>query len=126
MDKYYVGSEIKFAINLEQVGFDMDNDDFDIEVRHPRGSVKASKGEQTGPLVIFKEADSSSSDSTSSDSSDSSSVEEGGWYAIVNTTGFAAGELKVIATAYVVDANADEGVRQEIDVKSLCTLSKTQ
>lgn len=124
MENYYVGSEIKFAINLTQAGFDMDNDDFDIEVRHATGSVKASKGETQGPLVIFKETDGSSSDS--SDSSDSSSVDEGTWFAIVDTTGFTAGNIKVVATAYVVDANAPGGVRTEIDVQQLCTLSKAK
>ena len=64
MAEYYKGEEIKFAINIDAPGFDMDTDDFEIEVASPRNSVKgykdASKTEDTA-VVIFKEESGSAS-----------------------------------------------------------------
>lgn len=116
MANFYKGDEIKFAINLEAPGFSMDNDDFDIEVASQKVSVKASKGEQASEdtaLIIFKET---SGDSSSSDET------EGTWYAIVDTTSLTVGEMRVIATAFVPDANANDGVRRQSAVAALGTL----
>lgn len=113
MATFYKGEEVKFAILLTAEGFDMDSDDFDIEVKSPKNSIKASKGASTEDLVIFKENGSDSSSSSSSESGDT-------WYAIVNTSKFTAtGELKVVATAYVPDTNASGNIRKQIDVKKL-------
>ena len=121
MEEYYKGEEIKFAININAPGFDIDTDDFEIEVASPRNSVKgykdATKAEDTA-LVIFKE-ESDSSDSTS----DSSSSGGGGqWYGIVDTATLNTGQLRVISKAYIHDTNANDGIRVSIDVKPLATL----
>lgn len=59
MATFYKGDEIKFAVKLEASGFDMDTDDFDIEVKSSNTSVKGYKnppaGTTTPSLVIFKE-----------------------------------------------------------------------
>lgn len=107
---FYKGDEIKFAISLEAPGFSMDDDDFDIEVKSGSTSVKGYKGETSQDLVIFKETDSSSS---------SSEEESGTWYAIVDTKNLAVGKMRVIATAHIQDANANDGVRDSIAVSSL-------
>lgn len=105
-DFFYRGDEIKFSIGLQASGFSMDEDDFDIEVKSSKGgtSAKASKESpaQDGSLVIFKE--------------------EGTWYAIVDTTNLAAGDLSVIATAHIPDEHANDGIRRQSAVNSLCPL----
>jgi len=130
MDNFYVGDEIKFALNIEAEGFSMDDDDFDVEVlSSSHGSASASKGDvpnSESRLIIFKESNgtSSDSDSSDSDSSDSSSSENqpGQWFAIVDTTDFQPGRLRVVATAYVPDANANDGVRRMSSVQNLVQL----
>ena len=99
---FYKGSEYKFSIELAAEGFSMDDDDFDIEVASPRNSVvghkNAAKNTDTD-VVIFKQTGAVS-----------------GWYAIVDTTNLQIGDLRVIATAYIIDSNANDGVRKEIAV----------
>jgi len=108
---FYKGTEIKFIINLEAEGFSMDDDDFDIEVVSPKSRVKGCKRtpREDGPdVMIFKDADLVSSDS-------SSSGDPGGtWCAIAETKDLDIGELRVIATAYIPDANANDGIRVEV------------
>lgn len=107
METYYKGDEIKFAVNLEASGFSMSDDDFEIEVKSGYTSVKGYKGasasENSQDVVIFSET-------------------EGGettWYVIVDTTSLAPGTMRVIATAHIVDANANDGVRNSIAVETL-------
>lgn len=93
----FKGDEAKFSINLTAPGFSMDTDDFDIEVvSNIGGSLKGSKGGTGTDVIIFKEDDA--------------------WYAIVNTENELrpGGNLKVVATAYVPDAHADDGIRKQI------------
>lgn len=103
MATFYKGDEIKFSVNIEAAGFSMDDDDFDIEVKSGNTSVKGYKGaqkESSSGVVIFKE--------------------DTGWYAIVDTATLAAGNtMRVIATAHIVDANANDGVRKNIAVQTL-------
>lgn len=111
MANIYQGDEKKFAIELTAPGFDIDTDDFDIEVKSPKSSVKASKGASTEALVIFYET---------------VTPQEGDpykqWFAIVDTTSLSTGELRVVATAHIPDTNANDGIRRESDVQVLGTL----
>lgn len=104
MANFYKGDEVKFAIELTAQGFSMDSNNFDIEVASPKVSVKASKNAPSADnaLIIFKEDDT--------------------WYAIVDTTDLSTGEMRVIATAHIPDANANDGVRRQSEVASLGTL----
>lgn len=115
MAQFYKGDEIKFAINLEAPGFDMNNDDFDIEVKSGNTIVKGYKnppsGTTTPALVIFKET----SEPQEGEEGEATSQ----WYAIVDTATLATGTMRAIATAYIVDANANDGVRKNIAVQSL-------
>lgn len=98
----YRGEEIKFAIGLTAEGFSMDDDDFDIEVRTTSRSIKGWKnppeGEESLDVIIFKETEGSAP----------------GWYCIADTTTLDVGAMTVIATAYVPDAHANDGVRTTI------------
>ena len=121
MANYYKGDEIKFAINLEAPGFSMDDDDFDIEVKSGNTSVKgykdASKSQDTD-VVIFKETETVQPE-TPEGEEPQDPVTVSTWYAIVDTSTLAYGNMRVIATAYIVDANANDGVRKNIAVQTL-------
>lgn len=116
MAKIYFGEEKRFAIKLTAPGFSMDDDDFEVEVAVPKGSVKGNKGNTLGDtgLIIFSET---------------VTPEEGepytAWFGIINTSKLPGlGELKVIGTAKVPDADADDGIRKVIAVSTqLGTLS---
>ena len=95
----YQGDEKKFAIELTAPGFNIDTDDFDVEVKSPKVSLKASKGASTEQLIIFSETDQTTQKKT--------------WYAIVDTTTLSIGDIKVFATAHVPDVNANDGIRRE-------------
>lgn len=114
MEKIYKGGEKKFAINLTAQGFSMDDDDFEIEVATAKGSVKATKGAPTDDLRIFRDP--------ALDGSGTSN-EEGTWYGIIDTSKLSGtGDIKVIGTAFITDANANDGIRKEIAVTTLGTL----
>ena len=121
MANYYKGDEIKFAINLEAPGFSMDDDDFDIEVKSGATSVKGYKNSEsqtsTG-IIIFKETTTTQPE-TEEGEEPAEPVTVNTWYAIVDTSTLALNEMRVIATAYIVDANANDGVRKNIAVQKL-------
>ena len=103
----YKGDEIKFSIELTAQGFSMDDNDFDIEVVSSNGgSVKGSKNPPAGS----EEGGEPTVETTTA------------WYAIVKTEKLDIGNLRVIATAYVPDAHADNGIRVQTAVKTLETL----
>lgn len=125
MATYYKGSEIKFKLELEAEGFDMDRDDFKIDVVSGNTKVSGDKwnsqaADTTIPeearlaVIIFRDP-ALSGNSDSSGSID----EEDGWYAIVNTTTLAVGDMKLVAWAYVPDGNADDLIRTDIAVTPL-------
>lgn len=121
MANYFKGDEIKFAIKLEAPGFSMDTDDFDIEVKSGNTSVKASKGasaETSAGLRIFKETETVQPE-TPEGEEPQDPVTVSTWYAIVDTSTLAISNMRVIATAYIVDANANDGVRKNIAVQTL-------
>jgi len=118
---YYKGDEIKFAIRLEAPGFSLDDDDFDIEVKSGNTSIKgykdASKSQDTD-VVIFKETETVQPE-TPEGEEPAEPVTVNTWYAIVDTSKLAISSMRVIATAYIVDANANDGVRKNIAVETL-------
>lgn len=121
MANYYKGEEIKFAINLEAQGFDMNTDDFDIEVKSGNTSVKGYKDAETETSTgvrIFKETESVQPETPEGDEPQEP-ITVTTWYAIVDTSTLALADMRVIATAYIVDSNAEDGVRKNIAVQKL-------
>ena len=125
MANYYRGAEIKFRLELEAEGFDMDRDDFKIDVVSGNTKVSGDKwNSQANDTTIPEEArqaviifrDPALSDSSDDSDSSGSIDEEEGWYAIVNTTTLAVGDMKLVAWAYVPDGNADDLIRTDIAV----------
>lgn len=112
------GDEPKFAINLTAPGFSMDTDDFDVEIVSSRGG--SLKGEKRTPMVmgtdvrIFYET-SEVTVPPEEEGGEPTVREEKTWYVIVDTSKdlLPGGNLKVIATCYVPDTNANDGIRRQ-------------
>lgn len=116
---FYKGEEKKFAFKIEATGFDMDTDDFELEVTSSKDVIAVMKtGEpnehgvwanEEGSLCVFYETDQATS--------------EKNWFAIVDTQFFTTtGQLNIIGTAFIVDEKAFDGVRKSIDESILGTL----
>ena len=111
MATIYQGDEKKFAIELSAPGFNIDTDDFDLEVKSPKASIKASKGAPTEALAIFYETVTPTEGEPYKK-----------WYGIVDTTTLTSGTITVFATAHITDANASGGIRCESAEAVLGTL----
>ena len=109
----YKGTDIKFAVKLTADGFDMDTDNWELTVMCANGRDKFEISKEDCERVPALSDDPDSSDSEE---------EEGTWYAIVKTANLAVGQLRVISKAYIVDAAAEGGVRQDIAVANLTKL----
>lgn len=99
-EKYYIGTDLKFLINIEAEGFSMDSDDYEIELRCNSRSVTVHKEDI---------------------------VEDGeDHYLCVDSTQFGSGMLQMVVYAYVPDEHfLDDHTRTEIAVVNLCELRKT-
>ena len=129
---FYKGEEKKFAINIAVAGFDMDTNDFDIEVTNKKESFIVHKtGEPTeqgiwtnenGSLVVFYEEETVEVPADEPGGEPTQNTIKN-WFGIIDTKFFTSvGQLDVIATAHIVDEKAYDGVRNTIDVKALGTL----
>lgn len=118
----YRGDEAKFAFELKAEGFSMEDDDFEVEIVGLRGgSIKGYKtppaGSEDTDVIIYSETE----------ETQIPPEEEGGeptvettttWFCIFKTEKLTAGDLKVVTTAYVPDAHADDGIRTQSAVAS--------
>lgn len=96
IERYYIGMDLKYLLQVECEGFDMDEDDFDVELRCGDICCKCK---------------------------DSDVVKMGeNWYLLVDTTKFKPGLLQVVFKAYVPDAAFKDGTRTEMGVVNLCRL----
>ena len=120
----FKGDEAKFSINLTAPGFSMDTDDFDVEIVSTiGGSLKGYKNPPAGSgtdVIIYSEQTETqvpSEDPQGEPTTETTNT----WYAIVNTGNELrpGGSLKVIATAYVPDAHANDGIRKQIATATL-------
>ena len=99
-NEYYVGTDLKFKLNLVAAGFSMERDNFKIEVYCNAKKISYTKDD----LVEG----------------------EDGWYLAVDTDGFPPGTVWMVATAYVPDSDMPDGIRKEVTVCNLCTIKKTR
>ena len=129
---FYKGEEKKFAINIEAAGFDMDTDDFEIEVTNGKQSFSVQKtGEPTaagiwtnedGSLVTFYEEKTVEVPAEEPGGEPTTNTVKN-WFCILDTQYFTNyGPLTVIGTAFITDAKAYDGVRTSIDEATLGTL----
>jgi len=84
-----VGTKLKYALTIRADGFDMDEDDFMVEIKRGANSI-----------VLKKE--------------DIERDSEGQYYVCFDTTELGSGSICAVVTAYVPDADFPDGVRTEV------------
>ena len=119
------GTEKKYAINLTAPGFSMDEDDFELEVAVGKESINGYKNPPQGAsedLLVFKETTTQTTENPE-DPENPTVTEVNTWYIIVNTAAFnTTGDMKLIATAHIPDANANGSIRNDIVKTTLDSL----
>lgn len=98
-EKIYVGTELKFKIEIEAPGFSMDDDDFTVTIRRRSQEQLFRKGD----LVTDG---------------------EGGYYVCFDTAEFGAGLISAVIRAYVPDDDFEDGFRTEVMVVDLAMINK--
>ena len=98
-DSYYIGTDLKYLIQIEAEGFSMDDDNYTIVLR-------CNGREITVPKEDIVEGDNDDH------------------YLLVDTSQFGSGMLKMIVYAEVPDDNFSDGARTEVASFDLCELKK--
>lgn len=93
---YYLGSDLKFEIEINASGFDQNRDNYDIDIY-----CKDKK-------ISFTQDDIKTHGSRH--------------YLPVNTDLLRAGPMKIVVTAKVPDGDFETHIRREIDVKGIGTI----
>lgn len=89
-DEAFLGTEKKYLIKIESSGFDMETDDFEIEIKR-------------GPKTIHLEK------------SDLVQDVEGNFFITFDTQELGAGGVSMTVTAHVPDEDFPDGIRDEVD-----------
>ena len=95
---YYIGSDLKFQIDITATGFNQQEDDYTIDI-------------YCGDSVLHYDQDDVIS-------------HEGKFYLPVPTANLEPGMLRIVVTAKVPDDDFDGGIRKEIAVRNLKYLKK--
>lgn len=96
---YYIGTDLKFRIDIQAEGFDMANDDFSIQLRSGNDLIEVPDDN-----IVYDE--------------------DGNYFLLVNTSQLKAGPLQMIVTANVPDGDFPNGVRREVDRVNLCMIKQ--
>lgn len=99
-ESYWVGTDLKFAIEIKAEGFDMDDDDYEMMLRCGSKEVAVTKDD-------IVESD------------------DGLKLLLIDTTQFTSGTIRLVVTARVPDDDFETGVRREVGVMDLCTIKLT-
>lgn len=94
----YLGTELKFALEIEAEGFDMLEDDFKVIINNMQKSVVIEKGE-----MILTENDE--------------------FLFTLPTETLGTGDYYLTTVAQVPDADFDDGYRQEVQKTFLCKVT---
>ena len=89
-DEAVLGTEKKYVIDIKSTGFDMEEDDFDVEIRRGDVSLRINKSDMIKDF-------------------------EGNFYLTFNTADLGVGYATIIVTAHVPDADFLDGIRDEVD-----------
>ena len=98
--KIYQGTELKFQLDIESVGFSMINDDFKVVVKN--------KNTQQS-VVILK--------------SDMIITQEEKFLFTIDTSVLGIGTYIITTTAYVPDEDFKDGYRTEVQKQTLCQVT---
>lgn len=100
MDNWYIGTDLKFLIEMTSSGFDMDDDNWTILVK------SANKIVQEIPKSECLRED------------------DGSWYVHINADVLKKGDLVLVAHIYVPDPNFNDGYRDEIETEKVGRIVK--
>lgn len=98
-DKIFIGTELKFKVDIEADNFSMAEDDFNVVIQ--RRNVKK----------VFNK-------------SDMVVDGEGNYYVCFDTAEFGVGTISAVVTAYVPDTDFPDGLRTEVYATDLVTINK--
>ncbi len=101
-DGAYVGTKLKYKVEITAEGFSMDRDEFEVEIRRGKQSVVIKKQD-----MLIHEPESGDME----------------YYIVVDTEALGSGKYEVITRAYVPDDDFEEGVRPEIDKQTLIVVA---
>lgn len=99
-DSYYIGTDLKFLINIEAQGFSMEDDDYTIMLKCRNQRVTLTKED-----IITDGQDNH--------------------YLCVDSSQFGPGLLQMVVSAEVPDGDFPDGYRTEVAVVDLCEIKKT-
>ena len=100
-EKAYLGTMLKFLIEITSSDFDMDNDNFEVTLK--RGTY--SRTYQKSDLVVESYVETIGGEP----------IEKHNYYICFDTTEYGKGLIQAVITAYVPDDDFDGGIRTEID-----------
>ena len=99
-ERVWLGTMLKFLVEIEAEGFDMDENSFEIKFIGGSGSVVFTKSD----LVC----------------------EEGEWYVTLDTSLVGSGMVTAITKVDILDDACPGGIRHEIDSQQLCFVSEVE
>lgn len=88
-EQVFVGTKLKFAITISSPGFDINEDDFTVDIRRGSKSIHFEKDD----LVVD---------------------EHDQYYVCFDTAELGSGLIEAIITAFVPDDDFDDGIRTEV------------
>lgn len=96
-EQTYLGTELKYLIEITASGFSMADDDFEVEI------IRGSK------VLHF-------------DKTDMETDEQGNWYVCFDTKDLKTGKISARITAHVPDNDYPDGIRDEVQRIDLITV----
>lgn len=99
MEGAFIGTELKFLVEIEAGGFSMVDDDFTVTIK--RGSKQH----------VFAKADLIRDD-------------EDNFYVCFDSAEFGSGMIQAVVTAYVPDTDFPDGLRTEVYLMDLLTINR--
>ena len=103
MEKYYVGTELKFALTITSAGFNMDEDSWAAHVICGRKSVTCSRNH------------------------DAVVDDQGQWYILVDSQYLGTGKYYLVVVIDVPDDDFEDGYRHEVlqQERPICIVNDT-
>lgn len=89
MERPFLGTDLKFIIEIESPGFDMARDDFEVLLEGGEGSVLLRKEDMV--------------------------QDDSNWYICFSTKDLGTGLIRATVTAHVPDDDFEDGIRDEVD-----------
>lgn len=100
-DSAFLGTEVKYLVQIEASGFDMARDDFEITIKRGKIEHVFAKSDLIDELVS------------------QDGIITHNYYLCFDTAEFGKGTLTCIVRAYVPDTDFPDGLRTEVDVFEL-------